>query len=103
MEFDIKTHCLEMSLLIVFFTFLHSFISSSLYHHLNAIELMITNKFLLRLTNYSVNISIGLMHLAKRHYRFFMLNKIFIVLAQIFINLSGAIMNFINNFLSKII
>lgn len=64
---------------------------------------MTTNKFLLRLTKYSVDISIGLIHLAKRHYRFFVVNKIFIVLAQIFINLSGAIMIFINNFLSKII
>lgn len=102
MDFDIETHCLAMNLLVVFFAFLHSFISSNSYH-LNAIELIITDKFLLRLTNYSVNISIDLMHLAKRHYRFFVVNKTFIVLAQIFINLSGAIMNFINNFLSKTI
>jgi hypothetical protein len=103
MEVATETNCLEMGLVIVIFSLLLSFISSSSYHHLNAIELLTTDKFLLRLTKYSINISITLIHLAKRHYRFFIVNKILIVLAQTFINVSGTIMLCLNNFLGKII
>lgn len=103
MEVATGTNFLEMNLFIVIFSFLLSFIGSSLYHHLNAIKLITTDKLLLGLTKYSVSISAGLIHLAKRHYRFFVVNKIFIVLAQIFIYLSGVIIILINDFLDNIV
>lgn len=103
MEIATETNCLEIGLVIMIFSLLLSFISSSSYYHLNAIELLTTDKFLLRLTKFSINISITLIHLAKRHYRFFIVNKILIVLAQTFISVSSTIMLYLNNFLGKII
>jgi hypothetical protein len=89
----INTRTLEMSLLMLFIFFLfHVSLGSYIYN----IEPMTTNKFLIVLTKYFMNISVNLMQLAKKHYRFFVVNKIFVYLAQIFINLSYTIMIFVN-------
>lgn len=91
----IDINVLEVTLFSAF-TLLMLFIGLNSCFNLKDIEIVTTNKLLLILTKCFMNTSTGLMHLAKKQYCFFVFNKVFVCLDQVFINLSYTIMFYVN-------